>query len=50
MLGVADCIIRRVIPQPTEWQHVADQIKAATIFAWMNFVKCATRLLASSLG
>jgi hypothetical protein len=30
---VADCVIWRVIPQPTEWQRIADQINAAFIFA-----------------
>ena len=30
---VADCIIRRVIPQPTEWENIRNQINAAFIFA-----------------
>jgi hypothetical protein len=33
MQRIADCIIRRVIPQPTEWQRIGDQINAAMIFA-----------------
>jgi hypothetical protein len=32
MHRVADCIIRRVIPQPTEWQRIGDEINAAMIF------------------
>jgi len=35
---VADCIIRRVILQPSEWQHIGNQIDAAMIFARANFV------------
>src|SRR5262245_40337680 len=38
MHGVADCIIRRVIPEPTEWQNVGNQINAAFIFARSYFV------------
>jgi hypothetical protein len=38
MLRVSDCIIQRVIPQPTEWQRIADQIDAAMIFARSDFV------------
>ena len=37
-----DCIIWRVIPQPTEWQHIADQIDAA-IFVRADFVNKRTR-------
>ena len=36
MLRVADCIPNGVsiaIPQPTEWQHVGDEVDAALIFA-----------------
>jgi hypothetical protein len=36
-----DCIrgcIRPVVPQPTEWQHIGDEIGAAMIFAWADFV------------
>ena len=39
MHRVADCIIRRVILQPTEWQNVGNQINAAFIFARSDFVK-----------
>jgi len=35
---VADCMIRRVIPQPIEWQHIADQIDAAITFARMDLL------------
>src|SRR5262249_12585667 len=35
---VADCIIRHVIPRPTEWQRIGDQINAALIFARADFV------------
>jgi hypothetical protein len=41
MLRVPDCIairIRLAVPQPTEWQRIADQIKAAIIFARSDFV------------
>jgi hypothetical protein len=36
---VADCISDFQIPQPTDWQRIRDQIKAAMIFARANFVK-----------
>ena len=35
MLRIADCVhssIRLGIPQPTEWQHIGNQIDAAIIF------------------
>ena len=35
---VANCIIRRVIPQPTEWENIGNQIDAAMIFARTDFV------------
>jgi hypothetical protein len=35
---VADCIIRRVIPQPTEWQDIKNEINAAFILARADFV------------
>jgi hypothetical protein len=38
MHRVADCIIRRVVPQPTEWQHIGNQIDATMIFARADFV------------
>jgi hypothetical protein len=41
MLGVSDCIrdsIGIAIPQPTEWQHIGNEIDAAFIFARTNFV------------
>jgi hypothetical protein len=31
-------MLSTAIPQPTEWQHVADQIDAAMIFTWVDFV------------
>jgi hypothetical protein len=40
-LRVADCIldcVRLAIPQPTEWQHIGNQIDAAMIFARTDFV------------
>jgi hypothetical protein len=46
---VADCMIRRVISQPTERQHVADQIDAAMIFARADFI-FVHALVASVLG
>ena len=36
-----DCIAYRVrltIPQPTEWQHIGNEIDAALIFARSDFV------------
>ena len=42
MLRVADCItdrIRLVIPQPTKWQRIGNQIDAAFVFARADFVK-----------
>ena len=42
MLRVADCVSNRVllaIPQPTEWQHIGNQIDATVIFALADFVK-----------
>src|SRR5215471_14120972 len=38
MLCVADCVIWRVVPQPTEWQHIGNQIDAALIFTRADFV------------
>jgi hypothetical protein len=41
MLRVADCItdrIRLVIPQPTKWQRIGNQIDAAFVFARADFV------------
>ena len=40
-LRVADCIADRVwlaIPEPAKWQRIGNQIDAATIFAWADFV------------
>ena len=34
---VADCVIRRAVPQPTEWQRIGNQIDAAMIFAGADF-------------
>ena len=38
MLGEVDSLTRFQIPQPPGWQHIRDQIKAATIFARSNLV------------
>ena len=35
---VADCMIRRVIPQPSEWQNIGNEINALFIFARSDFV------------
>ena len=38
---VSDCIagcIRPAISQPTEWQHIGNQIDAAFVFARADFV------------
>jgi len=38
---IPDCVLHRIrfaIPQPPEWQHIADQINAAMVFAWADFV------------
>ena len=34
---VADCVWLAV-PKPTEWQGIGNQINAAMIFAWSDFV------------
>jgi hypothetical protein len=39
---VADCVPDCVclsVPQPTEWQHIGNQIDGAMIFAWADFGK-----------
>ena len=39
---VADCVASRIwlaIPQPTERQHIGNEIDAAIIAAWADFVK-----------
>jgi hypothetical protein len=33
-----DWVIRRVVPQPTEWQHIGNQIDATFVAAWADFV------------
>jgi hypothetical protein len=41
MFGVADFVADCVwlaVPQPTEWQHVGNQIDAAFIFAGADYV------------
>ena len=41
VLGISDCIrdgVRFAIPQPTERQRIGDEIDAAMIFAWADFV------------
>ena len=40
-LRIPDCILDRIrlaVPQPTEWQCIANQIDAAMIFARADFV------------
>jgi hypothetical protein len=40
MLGVADSVIdciRPRVPQPTEWQHIGNQIDAAFVVARADF-------------
>ena len=42
MHRVSDCIregVRFAMPQPTEWQRIGDEIKAAFVFARADFVK-----------
>ena len=42
MLRVADCIrdgFRPIVPEPTEWQRIGNQIEAATILARADFVR-----------
>ena len=34
----ADCIIRRVVPEPTEWKNIGNEINAPFIFARADFV------------
>jgi len=53
MLRIADCIarcIRLAVPQPTEWQHIGDEIDAAMIRARADCVKRASRLDWSAAG
>jgi len=41
MHRVADCIrdgVWLAIPEPTEWQRIGNQIDAAIIFTWADFV------------
>jgi len=33
-----DWVIRRVVPQATEWQRIGNQIDAALVFAREDFV------------
>ena len=45
MLRVTDCVAGSVwsaIQEPTEWQRIGNQIKAAMIFAGVNLVNGAT--------
>jgi len=49
---VADSIaghIRLAIPQPTEGQHIGNQINATMIAAWADFVNMHMRNLEQSL-
>jgi hypothetical protein len=39
VLRVSDCVIWFGVPKPTEWQRVGNQIDAAMIFTWADFVK-----------
>jgi hypothetical protein len=48
---VADCIANRIrlaVPQPTEWQHIGNQIDAAMIFARPDFVNVFGRAMSFS--
>ena len=45
MVRIADCVIRRVVPQPTEWQDIGNEIDAAVIFAWADVVSVHSGLL-----
>ena len=45
MLCVADCIIRRVIPQPTKRRRIRNQIDATFIFARAVFVNVRSNSL-----
>jgi hypothetical protein len=41
MCRVSNCIrdsIRIARAQPTEWQHIGNQINDAMVFAWADFV------------
>ena len=45
-----DCIADRVwlaVPQPTEWQHIGNQIDAAMIFALIWQESCLSELLST---
>jgi hypothetical protein len=42
MFGVSDCIVDRVwlaVLEPTEWQRIGNQIDAAFVAAWTDFVR-----------
>jgi len=38
MLRVPDCVIRFGVPEPTEWQRIGDEIKAAFVSTRSHFV------------
>ncbi len=43
MLGVTDGIrdcVWLAVPQPTEWQHIGNQLNAAMVFARADLVNC----------
>ena len=43
-----DSMLSTAIPQPTEWQHVADQIDAAMIFTRVDFVNIGSGVVRES--
>ena len=47
MHRVTDGVIRRVLPQPTDRQDIGNEIDAAFIAAWADFVKVHWRFLLS---
>jgi hypothetical protein len=49
MLRIADCV-RPVIPQPTEWQRIGNQIDAALVFARTDFVTCGALNIVNICG
>jgi hypothetical protein len=53
MLCVSDCITDRVwlaTPQTTKWQRIGNQIDAAMILMWADFVNVRFSLVVASWG
>jgi hypothetical protein len=44
-----DCI-RLSVTKPTEWQRIGNQIDAAMIFAWADFVNVFDRVLRAAMS